>query len=246
MMKKGKKKQNKSTFGKWQANIMTEAVRRGAGLTFAVSFLIAGVLGFAFYWFLLSGYLAENAVLRAEVEKKETENARGQAIEKSQQAFEAEFRRLVELSDSAEPLLPNETELSQVLTGVQEIARRQNVTLTGLNAVKESQKSAIPYKDEKGEVKTADKVYEREIPAQVSGDYAQVVRFFYDMARLSRIIVVKDFQLLAGSGSQVTASFTLATFHAPPPDEIKKVAPLPPFLEKASVKTQIAENDTEN
>ena len=240
------KKQTKSTFARYWQDLIKESVRRGPSLTFAATFVIAGTLGFVFYWFLLSGWLAENEVLRGTIEKKEADNMRGQAVEKSQQAFENEFRRLVELSDSAEPLLPNETELAQVLFGVQEIAKRQRVALTGLNASKDSQPSAIPYKDEKGEVKSADKVFEREIPAQVSGDYALVVRFFYDMARLSRIIVVKDFQLLASKNNQVTASFTLATFHAPPPDVIKKVAPLPPFLEKASVITPTVADSARN
>lgn len=233
-----KKQAPKSSLGRVRQNVMTEAVRRGAGLSFAISFIIAGILGSVFYYFFLGDALKGNDALRTEIEKKEAENLRGQAIEKSQPAFENEFRQLVNLSDSAEPLLPNETELAQVLTGVQEIARRQNIKLTGMNAVKDSQKSAISYKDERNEVKTADKVYEREIPAQVTGDYSSVVRFYYDLAKLSRIIVVKDFQLLAGTGNNVTASFTLATFHAPPPSEIEKVAPLPPFVQKTTASIQ--------
>lgn len=230
-MNNRQKKQVKSSFGRIKQNIFNTALRRGSLPTTLISTLIAGFLGFLTYYFLFAGFFAENSALTQKVEAVEAENRRGQAIEKSQPAFEREFRRLVALSDSAEPLLPNDTELAQVMYAVEEIARRQQVVLTGLNAGQGGKKSDITYRDEKAQVTVADKVYERQIPAQVSGNYAAVVRFFYDLARLSRIIVVKDFQLLAEPNNQVTASFTLAAFQSPPSDEMRKLSPLPPFIE---------------
>ena len=227
-MKKTKnKKQQRILPLRWKDSVMKQAVRRGVVMTAAASFLICGTLGLAFYWFLLSDMLESKNQVQAKVEKKEGENQRGQAIEKSMPQFEEEFRKLVSISDEAEPLLPNETDLSNMLVGVQEIARRDNVTLVGLTAAKASQKATLTYYDEKGEVKPADKVYEREIPAQVAGDYANVVRFFYDLKQLSRIMVIRDFGLYAKTKNSLAANFTLMIYHAPPSGEMK---PLPAFL----------------
>lgn len=224
-------------------SLMAEAVRRGSILTFIVSFALFAVFGIAFYYFVLSGMLESKKAIQREVESKEAENIRGAAIEKSQPQFEQEFRKLVNLSNEAEPLLPNETELSEMLLSVQNIAREENVTLTGLNAIKPSQKATLSYYDEKGEVKPADKVYEREIPTQIMGGYSEVVKFFYRLRTLPRIIVVRDFTLYAKSDREVAANFTLMIYHAPPPGEMK---PLPAFLNTSQTAvTPIIKDDKE-
>ena len=90
-----------------------------------------------------------------------------------EQHFKAEFKKIVDLYDEAKPLLPQETEVSDVLGQVEAAARRNGLTLTGLQAVKESVKSP-----------SAEKLYEREIPAIVTGPYPQVVHFFADISRI--------------------------------------------------------------
>jgi Tfp pilus assembly protein PilO len=74
-------------------------------------------------------------------------------------------------------------------------------------AVKESVKSP-----------KAEKVYEREIPALVTGPYPQVVRFFTDISRMPRILVVRDYSIVSLKNT-VSAGFTLIAYHAPPPAE---------------------------
>lgn len=220
-----KKKQSKSVITQYWQTILRGAARRGFVQTFVVSFLLAASLAFGFYYFVLSDLLAANTTLAEDVVKKEAENQRGQLVEKNEPQFQAEFIKLINLSESAESLLPPATEIAATLAGVQEIARREQVTLTGLNAVKESSKSPV-----------ADKTLEREIPAQVTGAPASVVRFFYELARLSRIIVIRDFELAATRPNFAQATFTLVTFHAPPP---KDIPPLPPFIKG---KADVAQN----
>ena len=70
-----------------------------------------------------------------------------------EEQFRAEFKKVVDLYQEAKPLLPEETEVSDVLGQVETAAKRNGVTLTGLMAVKDSVKSPI-----------AEKLYEREIP----------------------------------------------------------------------------------
>ena len=221
-----KKKQTKSVVTVYWQTVLREAVKRGPAQTAVASLLIASAIAFGFYYFIMSDLFTSNTTLAATVVKKEQENARGQLVEKNEPQFQAEFRKLVNVSESAEPLLPQETEIASVLAGVQEIARREGVTLTGLNALKEGQKSPV-----------AEKIYEREIPAQVTGSPAAVVRFFYELARLSRIIVIRDFEMTAMRPNFTQSSFTLVTFNAPPPKEIPA---LPAFIQ--SGKPQVAKN----
>ena len=107
--------------------------------------------------------------------------------------------------------MPEETEVSDVLGQVEMAAKRNGLTLTGLQAVKESVKSP-----------SAEKLYEREIPAVVTGPYPQVVHFFADISHMPRILLVRDFSITSGK-SNVSAGFTLVAYHAPPPAEMPKV-----------------------
>jgi Tfp pilus assembly protein PilO len=90
-------------------------------------------------------------------------------------------------------------------------AQRNGVTLTGLMAVKESIKSP-----------KAAKLYERGIPAIVSGPYPRVVNFFADISRMPRILLIRDFSV-ASLRSDVSAGFTLVAYHAPPPAEMPAI-----------------------
>ena len=129
----------------------------------------------------------------------------------SEPQFRVEFKKIVALYQEAKPLLPEETEVSDVLGQVEMAARRNGVTLTGLMAVKDSVKSP-----------NAEKLYEREIPAIVTGPYPQVVRFFTDISRMPRILLVRDFSVVSLKNS-VSAGFTLVAYHAPPPAEMPKI-----------------------
>lgn len=229
-----KKKQSKSTaVARYRQTILREAVNRGPAQAFAAAASVAALLAFGFYYLVLSDLLASNTAAAEAVVKKEQENGRGQLIERNEPLFQAEFRSLIDLSDSADPMLPQQTEISGVLAGVQEIARRTDVTLTGLNAVKESAKSTVSFLDQGKQLAVADKLFEREFPAQVTGTPAAVVRFFYELARLSRIIVIRDFELGALRQNFSQANFTLVAFHAPPPSDAS-VPALPEFIKKAN------------
>lgn len=219
MLKKKKKKGAQSSITRFVQSVQKEAVKRGPVATFAASFLLAGLLAVLFHYFVMAGFYVGNDELRATVEKKEKENKRGQLVEASEPAFREEFRRLISLSEEIKPMLPEETEISEILAGVQAMARQQGITMTGLTAIKDSVASP-----------GADKLFERELPAQVMGDTAAVTRFFYELARLSRIVVVRDFEFIAGGGNTATANFTLVCFHAPPPNAPNKMPPLPDFI----------------
>jgi Tfp pilus assembly protein PilO len=191
--------------------IVNESVRYGPIITFAVMALVSFGVLYLIYSYLLAGWFESNEAYRQQVIRKEVENARTERMLESEPQFRAEFKKIVDLYDEAKPLLPQETEVSDVLGQVEMAAKRNGVTLTGLMAVKESVKSPI-----------AEKVYEREIPALVTGPYPQVVNFFADISRMPRILLVRDFSVVSLKAN-VSAGFTLVAYHAPPPAEMPAV-----------------------
>ena len=182
-------------------------MRRGAFVTFLVMAVISGGLGYLIYSFLLSGWAESNREHRKAVVAKEVENEKTAAMLAGESQFKAQFKKVADLYEEAKPLLPEETEVSDVLGQVETAAQRNGVTLTGLLAVKASVKSP-----------NAAKLYEREIPAVVTGSYPQVVHFFGDISRMPRILLVRDYSIVSLKNS-VSAGFTLVAYHAPPPAE---------------------------
>ena len=192
-------------------SILLESVKYGPVVTFLLMAVISFGVAYLIYGYLLSGWAEANDQHRQAVLKKEIENTTTEKMLEGEPQFRAEFKKIVNLYQEAKPLLPEETEVADVLGQVETAARRNGVTLTGLMAVKESIKSP-----------KAAKLYEREIPAVVTGPYPQVVRFFGDISRMPRILLVRDFSV-GSMRSTVSAGFTLAAYHAPPPAEMPAI-----------------------
>ena len=205
------RKVQKSSLGNIGDVFITESERHGPIITFAVMAALSIGLGYLVHSYFLAGWSQSNEEYRLQVVKKETENAKTERMLEGEPHFRAEFKKIVDLYDEAKPLLPQETEVADVLGQVEMTAQRNGVTLTGLMAVKESIKSP-----------NAEKLYEREIPAIVTGPYPRVVNFFADISRMPRILLVRDFSV-ASLKSDVSAGFTLVAYHAPPPAEMPAI-----------------------
>ena len=196
-------------------SIYLESVRRGPFLTFLITAALAAGVGYLFYSYVLYPWIESNRAYKEQVVGKERENRKTEAMLASEPQFRAQFKKVADLFGEAKPLLPEETEVSDVLGQIEAAAQRNGVTLTGLQAVRQSIKSP-----------NAAKLYEREIPAVVSGSYPQVVRFLSDISRMPRILLVRDYSIVSLKNS-VSAGFTLVAYHAPPPAEMP---PLPKDL----------------
>jgi Tfp pilus assembly protein PilO len=205
------KKVQRSSLGTIGDVFVSESERHGPIITFVVMAAISIGVGYIVYGYLLAGWAQSNEDYRQQVIRKETENSKTERMLEGEPHFRAEFKKIVDLYDQAKPLLPQETEVSDVLGQVEMAAQRNGVTLTGLMAVKESVKSP-----------NAEKLYEREIPAIVKGPYPQVVHFFADISRMPRILLVRDFSIVS-LRSDVSAGFTLVAYHAPPPAEMPAI-----------------------
>jgi Tfp pilus assembly protein PilO len=192
-------------------NILAESMKYGSLVTFLLMAVISGGIAYLIYSYVLSGWAESNDTYAQTVLKKEMENKRTEKMIDGEPQFRAEFKKIVDLYGQAKPLLPEETEVSEVLGQVESAAQRNGVTLTGLMAVKESIKSP-----------RAEKLYEREIPAVVTGSYPKVVQFFSDVSRMERILLVRDYSVTSTSDT-VSAGFTLVAYHAPPPAEMPDI-----------------------
>ena len=204
-MKQGKKS---NTFESIIDSIYLESVRRGPFLTIFVMAAVSIGIGYLIYSNLLESYMVSNSEYKQQVAAKEFENEKTERTLANEPQFRAQFKKVVDLYGEAKPLLPEETEVADVLGQVEAAAQRNSVTLTGLQAVKQSVKSA-----------SAAKLYEREIPSVVTGSYPQVVKFFADISRMPRILLIRDYSVVSMKNS-VSAGFTLVAFHAPPPAEM--------------------------
>lgn len=192
-------------------SLLKESIKHGPVVTFLIMLIISGGIGVLIYMFLLSEFVQTNDTYRTQIINKELENQKTEKMIAEEDQFRGRFEKIVGLYDQAKPLLPEETEISDVLGQVETAAKNNGVTLTGLQAVKESVKSP-----------KAGKLYEREIPALVTGSYPQVVKFFTDVSNMPRILVVRDYSIVSLKDT-VSAGFTLVAYHAPPPSEKPKV-----------------------
>ncbi|NNF00454.1 MAG: type 4a pilus biogenesis protein PilO [Pyrinomonadaceae bacterium] len=203
-MNTGKRTNTYSTTGD---TILRQSVKSGTLLTLLVTTIISVGIGYLFYSYLIVSILGNNDQLRKDVLAKEFENRKTERLLEGEEEFRAKFNKIVSLYKEAKPLLPEETEVSDVLGQVETAAQRNGVTLTGLYAVKESIKSP-----------RAQQLYEREIPALVTGPYPQVVNFFANISKMPRILIIRDYSVIS-MRNNVSAGFTLIAYHAPPPAE---------------------------
>ena len=82
-----------------------------------------GASAYLVYSYLLSGWAQSNDEYRQAVIKKEAENKRTDQMLAGEPHFRAEFKKIVDLYNEAKPLLPQETEVSDVLGQVEMAAR---------------------------------------------------------------------------------------------------------------------------
>jgi Tfp pilus assembly protein PilO len=207
-MKTNKNTNSPNSFGD---SVLHFTTKHGSFVTIALMVAISVGIGDLIYIYVLSDWSESARTYREQVVKKEFENKKTEKMLDGEEQFRAQFKKIVDLYQEAKPLLPEETEISDVLGQVEAAAKKNGVTLTGLMAVKDSVKSP-----------KAEKLYEREIPALVTGPYPQVVRFFTDVSRMPRILVVRDYSVVSLKDS-VSAGFTLVAYHAPPPTEMPSV-----------------------
>ena len=212
---RNKKNTSLSALAPLYAKLMERAHQAGPSLSFLISMALSMGVFYVVHSYGLKAWGEVVDKERIKVEEKEGKNLEAERSVSGEKAFLVRFNRITELYEQAKPLLPQETEVSDVLGQVETAAQMNSVKLTGLQAIKASAESP-----------KSEKLFEREIPAFVTGSYESVLQFFSELSRMPRILIVRDYTITASEKQgEVAAYFTLRAFHAPPDTGKKKEEP---------------------
>ncbi len=219
-----------------QQKVVQTLLKLGAPKLFAFSCLLAIAIGALGYYYFISPASDVNQSLRDQLMQKRKTNAISRMVQQTKPDFLKEFRRVVDAYTTARELLPTEVEVSNVLDGIQQMARQNNVRVTMFDASKPGAKPTNPVQAaNNNQPATVDQsqpqttLNERVMPAQVQGTHAAIARFLGDVARYPRIIYVKDFSITTMTHGQENMNLTLVTYDAPTSGTLP---PIPPELQK--------------
>jgi Tfp pilus assembly protein PilO len=189
------------------------ALKASAVRLLALSAILSLGVALLFQYAVASPQIAVNEALSQQLEQKRRQNALARAVQQTKPEFLQEFRRLITNYTTARELLPSETEVSNVLDSIQQMAKSNGVKVTMFDASKPSAKSAslATSADPKQPQVTLN---ERVIPAQIQGPHAAVVRFLDAISRYQRIIYIREFSITSLNRDE-TVNLTLVTYDAP-------------------------------
>lgn len=231
-----KRTSTKSKRPNGQQKVLQTLLKLGAPKLFAFSCLLAVAIGALGYYYSISPASDANQVLRDQLMQKRKTNAISRMVQQTKPDFLKEFRRVIDAYTTARELLPTEVEVSNVLDGIQQMARQNNVRVTMFDASKPGAKPTNPVQAANtNQPATVDQsqpqttLNERVMPAQVQGTHAAIARFLGDVARYPRIIYVKDFSITTMTHGQENMNLTLVTYDAPTSGTLP---PIPPELQK--------------
>lgn len=207
------------------AKLRTAILNAGYVRRIIFATLLAAALASVVYYQFTSAQIAANHALSETLAQKRKQNAIARMVQETKPQFLDQFRRLVSNYTTARQLLPGEAEVSNVLDGIQQIARTNNVRVTMFDASKPGGKSNNaattpnpgPSPNAGKSPQTAQPeiiLNERVMPAQIQGTHANVARFLRDVARYPRIIYVRDLSITS-LNSQESVNLTLVTYDAP-------------------------------
>ena len=214
------RRKKKSALANTGTKFKAAALNAGTSKLVIFAGLLAVALGALVYYQVISSQAAANDALRQTLAQKRKQNAIARMVQETKPEFLEQFRRLMDNYRTARELLPGETEVSNVLAAIQQMARANQVRVTMFDASKPGAKSSAgapaataantAAKDAQPQIS----LNERVMPAQIQGTHANVARFLSDVAKYPRIIYVRDFSITS-LNRQESVNLTLVTYDAP-------------------------------
>ncbi|MCA1591551.1 MAG: type 4a pilus biogenesis protein PilO [Acidobacteria bacterium] len=183
----------------------------------AVFGVVAGLLYASFWYFVTSGTRAETKDIEEQVVKLQQDNARAQIASQRLSEFKQSYARVQADYDDLKALLPEQRELTTVLSGIQDRARGH------LSVRRFTPKDDVQQDFYSG----------KPIEIEVAGTYNNVGQFFAQMASYQRIVSITDFKILKLSDTQgndkldgrtVNAQFMLTAYYVSP-EKLQATAP---------------------
>lgn len=201
----------------YPARLRTGMLKAGAMKLFLVSTILSIALAVLFQYAVGSPQAVANEALSQELIQKRRQNALAQAVQQTRPEFLQEFRRVIANYTTARELLPSETEISNVLDSIQQMAKANGVKVTMFDASKPGAKSANLVAQPSASPDPSQPqltLNERVIPAQIQGNHPAVVRFLNAISRYPRIIYIREFSITSLNREE-TVNLTLVTYDAP-------------------------------
>ncbi|MDQ3668525.1 MAG: type 4a pilus biogenesis protein PilO [Acidobacteriota bacterium] len=164
----------------------------------AIAVLVYG----AFWYFVTRGMRNETATLNAEIQQLLPRNAQAQIASQRLNEFKAILTARQEEYDELKALLPEQRELTMVLQGLQDRARRNGLVLRRFQPKEDIQQ---------------DNYSGKKIEVNVTSSFASLRAFFEQLAHYQRIVSITNFdlkQLDKQSRNQtVNAKFDLTAYY---------------------------------
>lgn len=159
----------------------------------------------AFFRFVTVGKTAETVRIEEQVEQLKAKNQAARIATQRIDEFRSLFARKKEVYDELKVLLPERREITNVLQGLQDTARGSRLIITRFS----------PRADTK-----QDFIMAKPVEVEVDSNFANLQDFFYEMAKLQRIVSITDFNLAQikeqTSRRTIHAQFMLTAYYATP------------------------------
>jgi Tfp pilus assembly protein PilO len=223
--KHARRKKKKSSVNTLATKLRDRALQAGTSKLLIFASLLSLALGALIYYQYITPQAAANDALREALANKRKQNAIARMVQETKPQFLDQFRRLISNYTTARELLPSETEVSNVLDAIQQMARTNQVRVTMFDASKPGAKSTTPTGQTTAPAATTAttnaqpaqpqiSLNERVMPAQIQGTHANVARFLSAVAKYPRIIYVRDFSITSLNSAE-SVNLTLVTYDAP-------------------------------
>ncbi len=168
------------------------------------------------WYFITSGTRAEVAELNDQVAQLQAKNQAAQIATQRINEFRSLYASKEQEYDELKVLLPEQREITNVLQGLQDTARESQLIINRFSPRDDTQEDFILAKP---------------VEVEVDSNFNNLRAFFDKMAKLQRIVSIKDFSLTQSdkqsSNKTLHAKFLLTAYYATPEDLNNLNAPPP-------------------
>ena len=167
-----------------------------------VSLLYLGV-----YHFLISGVVAETQAVNDQVSQLQAKNQAAQIATQRINEFRSLYASKSAEYDELKVLLPEEREITNVLSGLQDTARESRLIVMRFSPREDTQQDGFMSKP---------------VEVEVDSNFNNLRAFFEAMAKLPRIVSITDFKInqleKQSDAKTLHAQFLLTAYYAAPTD----------------------------
>ncbi|HEY2847230.1 MAG TPA: type 4a pilus biogenesis protein PilO [Pyrinomonadaceae bacterium] len=177
---------------------------------------IGSVVYLAVWYFVTSGTREEVSQLQDQVSQLKAKNETARVATQRINEFRALFASKTEEYDELKVLLPEQREITNVLSGLQDTANSSRLVVMRFSPREDS---------------TQDAIMAKPVEVEVDANFNNLRSFFDTMAKLPRIVSITDFKLnqidKQSDNRTLHAQFLLTAYYAAPADANAKPAAAP-------------------